>query len=57
MTEFSFGPYHLWADTSQTRAYYIAHPLPWVACGRIPASLAAGGRKRLYLPVTHRRTT
>ena len=28
MTEFSFGPYHLWADPS----YYIAHPCPgWPA--------------------------
>lgn len=32
MTEFTFGPYHLRADTAQTRAYYAAHPLPWVTC-------------------------
>lgn len=33
MTEFVFGPYRLLVDVETTRAYYSAHPLPWVTCG------------------------
>lgn len=32
MTEFFFHSYHLKIDDAATRAYYAAHPLPWVTC-------------------------
>lgn len=32
MREFTFGPYRLMADIEATRAWYEAHPLPWVTC-------------------------
>lgn len=32
MTEFTFGNYHLSVDVEKTRAYYVAHPLPWITC-------------------------
>lgn len=32
MREFTFGPYRLMADIEATRAWYGAHPLPWVTC-------------------------
>lgn len=32
MREFAFGPYRLMADIEATRAWYEAHPLPWVTC-------------------------
>lgn len=32
MTEFQFGPYRLLVDVEATRAYYDAHPQPWVTC-------------------------
>lgn len=28
----AFGPYRLMADIEATRAWYEAHPLPWVTC-------------------------
>lgn len=33
MAELSLGPYRLRVDLEATRAYYAAHPLPWVTCG------------------------
>jgi hypothetical protein len=33
MAKFTLGPYHLLVDVEGTRAYYAAHPLPWVTCG------------------------
>lgn len=30
--ELVFGGYRLLADVEKTRAYYAAHPLPWVTC-------------------------
>ncbi len=32
MTEFVFGTYRLSVDVEATRAYYEAHPLPWITC-------------------------
>lgn len=32
MTEFAYGPCRLMADVEATRAWYEAHPLPWVTC-------------------------
>lgn len=32
MTEFTLGPYRLSVDVEAARAYYEAHPLPWVTC-------------------------
>ena len=32
MTEISLGSYRLLVDVEGTRAYYQAHPLPWVTC-------------------------
>lgn len=32
MRDFAFGPYRLMADIEATRAWYEAHPLPWVTC-------------------------
>lgn len=32
MEAFTFGPYGLMVDVAATRAYYGAHPLPWVTC-------------------------
>lgn len=32
MQEFVFGGYRLRVDVEKTRAYYDAHPLPWVTC-------------------------
>lgn len=33
MKEFHFRNYRLWVDVEATRAFYAAHPLPWVTCG------------------------
>ena len=32
MTEFVFGAYRIRVDVEATRAYYAAHPLPWITC-------------------------
>lgn len=32
MAEFTLAPYRLAVDVEGTRAYYAAHPLPWVVC-------------------------
>ena len=32
MTEFTFGNCRLAVDVEATRAYYTAHPLPWITC-------------------------
>ena len=32
MAEFVFGTYRLLVDVEKTRAYYAAHPLPWIGC-------------------------
>ena len=32
MKEFHIGSYRLSVDAEAARAYYAAHPLPWVAC-------------------------
>ena len=32
MTEFAFGAYRIRVDVEATRAYYAAHPLPWITC-------------------------
>ena len=32
MAEFFLGSYRLLVDTEKTRAYYAAHPLPWITC-------------------------
>ena len=32
MTEFVFGAYRIRVDAEATRAYYAAHPQPWITC-------------------------
>ena len=33
MTEFVYGAYRIQVDAEATRAYYAAHPQPWITCG------------------------
>ena len=51
MAEITFGAYRLLVDVETTRAYYDAHPLPWITCDCAGCRNFAQAVKNLSRPV------